>query len=443
VTDQSPRLVAGNVALMHQTESAGYYQTEAFQAVELPYAGTNATMVILLPLDYSTLPQLAASLTPGRLDEILTNLFIQPVEVYLPKFNLQWSSNLIPVLETLGMTNAFFPGLADLSGMDGADDLSIGVVVHKADVDVDETGTVAAAATGVGVTSTVANLTPVFRADHPFLFLIRDTHTGSILFMGRIADPTADGVAATGPVNSPTNHADFLAAAYAGLFYDTNAISPQSSGALSLSVATNGSCQGTLELAGKSYPFAAQFIVDPQSNGVTPAVVVWQPPLPDLVATLQPPDANGALTGTVHAGTWTAQILCGQTSLGYNSAHPAPPAGIYNLALVRTEDGTPERGLGGSARLTVAANGLVSLAGQLADGTPISQTSPIAINGYFPLYIPLYAGQGSLLGWIHFTNPPARGLAGTAAWIKTGAYGPQYPRDFTNTVTIQGSALGR
>jgi hypothetical protein len=76
----------------------------------------------------------------------------------------------------------------------------------------------------------------------------------------------------------------------------------------------------------------------------------------------------------------------------------------------------------------VAVNGLVSVAGQRPDGTPINQTSPITINGYMPLNVPLDAGQGALLGWVHFTNSPGRGLTGTAAWIKAGAGGLNPPR---------------
>ena len=92
----------------------------------------------------------------------------------------------------MGMTDAFNSTNADFSGMDGRKDLYISSVVHKAFVDVNEEGTEAAAATGVVMTLSAAmpaNPIPVFRADHPFLFLIRDNHTGSILFFGRMMNP--------------------------------------------------------------------------------------------------------------------------------------------------------------------------------------------------------------------------------------------------------------
>jgi serpin B len=447
LTNQTLNFSPGHVSLMYQTEPVGYYQADSFQAVELPYSGTNATMVVLLPADYGGLAQLEASLTPQALAQVLTNLAVQTVDVFLPKFSLQWSAKLNSTLEDLGMTDAFLPGLADFSGMDGTNDLSIDFVVHKAFVDVDETGTVAAAATGVGIaTATGVALpfppTPVFRADHPFIFLIRETRTGSILFMGRVSDPTAPGVGApvliSGPIRVPNNPV-FLAASYGGLFYDTNGMAVQSSGALSLSVAVTGKYTGNLDLAGQSYAFAGQFT--PQGSQIYQNVTIQRHHLSNLVLTLQAPDSDGMITGTLSDGTWSAEVTCEQTSLGYSANHPAPQAGSYSLTLLGSSDGTLSPGYGSYARVAVAPNGMASLAGQLSDGASISQTSAISTNGFWPLYVPLYAGKGSLLGWINFTNLPASRLNGTASWIKTGAFGPDYAHGFTNLVTVLGSIV--
>jgi serpin B len=113
------------------------------------------------------------------------------VRVTLPRFKTTAEFGLKDTLVAMGMADAFDAGKADFSGMDGKKDLFISAVVHKAFVDVNEEGTEAAAATGVVMSLTaMPEPPPEFRADHPFLFLIRDTKTGAILFFGRILDPT-------------------------------------------------------------------------------------------------------------------------------------------------------------------------------------------------------------------------------------------------------------
>src|SRR5205085_6633100 len=110
------------------------------------------------------------------------------VNVSLPKFRAEASFSLRDTLSAMGMATAFTTA-ADFSGIDGRRDLTISQVVHKAFIDVSEEGTEAAAATGVGVSLTAFTPPVAFRADHPFLFLIRDTTTGTILFAGRYEKP--------------------------------------------------------------------------------------------------------------------------------------------------------------------------------------------------------------------------------------------------------------
>ena len=113
------------------------------------------------------------------------------LEVSLPRFKLTAECELRDALSALGMPVAFKPGEADFSGITGTRDLAISAVVHKAFVEVEEKGTEAAAATGVVFARTAAIAQPpvIFRADHPFFFLIRDVQTGTILFLGRLVRP--------------------------------------------------------------------------------------------------------------------------------------------------------------------------------------------------------------------------------------------------------------
>ena len=180
------------VPLMHQQTQMGYAEEESFQVLELPYAGRELSMVVLLPKKVDGLPELEKTLTVDKLTSLLSKLHVCEVNASLPKFKLETSFGLNPTLEAMGMKRAFTRE-ADFSGISGSEALYISAVLHKAYVDVNEEGTEAAAATGVVMMAMSARLPepiPVFRADHPFLFLIRDTKAGSILFMGRLVKPS-------------------------------------------------------------------------------------------------------------------------------------------------------------------------------------------------------------------------------------------------------------
>jgi len=158
--------------------------TADLTALELPYKGGALAMDFLMPA--GPLAEYEASLAPDTLGATLDSLTSLTDNVTLPKFSFESRVDLVPILKSLGMVDAFGSG-ADFSGIDGAKDLSVSFVVQEAKIEVDERGTVAAAATALGADG--GTVTPVLRIDHPFLFLIRDTHTGSILFMGRVEDP--------------------------------------------------------------------------------------------------------------------------------------------------------------------------------------------------------------------------------------------------------------
>jgi serpin B len=148
-------------------------------------------MVVLLPKKRGGLAQLEAGLTHAKLKKWLSGMRTRRVILSLPKFKMTTQFSLGATLKSMGMRDAFTPGAADFSGINGRRDLSITAVVHKAFVEVNEKGTEAAAATGVvvGVTSAPVDPPAKFRADHPFLFLIRHNRTGAIVFLGRLANP--------------------------------------------------------------------------------------------------------------------------------------------------------------------------------------------------------------------------------------------------------------
>jgi serpin B len=181
-----------DVPMMNQKAEFGYMETDTFQALEMPYVDQELSMVILLPKKSDALDEFEKTLTPDNLSQWLAKIHKQEVIVFVPKFKMTSQFSLASVLKSMGMTGAFSSD-ANFSGMDGKRDLFISAVIHKAYVDVNEEGTEAAAATGVvmRLTSIGPNPIPVFRADHPFLFLIRDNLTGSILFIGRVENPKA------------------------------------------------------------------------------------------------------------------------------------------------------------------------------------------------------------------------------------------------------------
>jgi serpin B len=177
------------VPLMHQTGFFNYCEGDTFQALELPYVGGKLSMVVLLPKKEDKLAELEQSLTVQNLSKWLSQLRRREVIVTLPKFKVTAEFILNEVLSTMGMPLAF-SAAADFSGVSEEEALYLSAVIHKAYVDVNEEGTEAAAATAVVAVAVSARRPPaVFRADHPFVFLIQDTSTGSILFLGRMVQP--------------------------------------------------------------------------------------------------------------------------------------------------------------------------------------------------------------------------------------------------------------
>ena len=180
-----------DAAMMNQTAKFGYMETDTLQGLELPYVDNDLSMIVLLPKELDGLSELEKSLTLENLSEWQSKLRKIEVVVSIPKFKLTSQFSLASVLKAMGMRNAFSRS-ANFSGMNGKRNLAISAVIHRAYVDVNEEGTEAAAATAVAMRLTSMgpdSRPPVFRADHPFLFLIRDNQSGGILFIGRVMNP--------------------------------------------------------------------------------------------------------------------------------------------------------------------------------------------------------------------------------------------------------------
>jgi len=166
-----------------------YAETDKVQILEMPYEGEDLSMLIILPKE-NDLENIEESITPEKLSEWKNILKKQRVDIFIPKFKFETKYFMVDTLKKMGMVSAFNAPPADFSGMDGTKNLKIQNVIHQAFVEVNEEGTETAAATAVIVGRESVQITPVFRADHPFIFIIQQKDTGNILFLGRVSDPT-------------------------------------------------------------------------------------------------------------------------------------------------------------------------------------------------------------------------------------------------------------
>jgi serpin B len=177
-----------SVPMMNNEGSYGYTKGSGYQAVELPYSGNQVAMDIIMP-DAGNFTKFESGMTADSISDIIGNLQNGSLSLTMPKFNFDSSFSLNDALSALGMPISF-SDQADFSGMTGNKDLTIADVVHKAFVAVDEQGTEAAAATGV-VMSATAMMQNSLTINQPFIFVIRDMQTGSILFVGRVMNPAS------------------------------------------------------------------------------------------------------------------------------------------------------------------------------------------------------------------------------------------------------------
>ncbi len=177
--------------MMRDGREFPYADLGDFQALALPYTGGRLAMILLLPKKPDGLADLEKGLSCEKVAECLARMRAHQVQVALPRFTMTTTYLLRETLAAMGMGGAFDSAKADFSGMNGGKEpLWIGQVIHKAFVEVNEEGTEAAARTALDEEGGEASESPAyFRADRPFLFLIRDVRSGCILFLGRVADP--------------------------------------------------------------------------------------------------------------------------------------------------------------------------------------------------------------------------------------------------------------
>jgi serpin B len=175
--------------MMSQTVNVPYFVQEGVQGIDLPYGNALFSLTVLLPPAGVTIDNFIAGLTEQQWDSYLAQASSKEVSLFMPKFKLEYETSLRAVLSALGMAVAFSDS-ADFTRIDRRGSLSISEVKHKTFVQLDEEGTEAAAVTSVGIVVTSVGGGPlVLRLDRPFLYVIRERQTGTILFMGKMAEP--------------------------------------------------------------------------------------------------------------------------------------------------------------------------------------------------------------------------------------------------------------
>lgn len=225
---------------------------------------------------------------------------------------------------------------------------------------------------------------------------------------------------------------------YNGLFYDTNDILHESSGFFTATLTDRATYTARLLLGGKTHAFTGQFDLEGKSMKSVP-----RPGTNALTVDLQLDLASGSdrMTGHVSNGNWMAELWADRAKFHAVSNPATNFAGKYTFVIPSGTNAAASPGGDGFGTATVSAAGTVTMSGTLADDTRIAQTVPLSKNGQWPLYVALYAGKGSLLSWVTFTNSPADDFNGLLSWIKPVLVPPAkfYRAGFTNETTINGS----
>jgi serpin B len=178
------------VPTMHASMSISYARGDGWQAVDLPYTGHELSMLVVVP-DEGRFEEIEGRLASGLIDEVKAALTQTEVQLSMPKFEIRTYADLNAALGALGISDAFAPDRADFTGISTEEQLYISGVLHEAFIAVDEAGTEAAAATAVVIGTTSVPIEVIqLDIDRPFLFALQDREAGSVLFLGRVLDPS-------------------------------------------------------------------------------------------------------------------------------------------------------------------------------------------------------------------------------------------------------------
>ena len=222
--------------------------------------------------------------------------------------------------------------------------------------------------------------------------------------------------------------------AYNGLFHEADAVRQESSGGFSLKLTDRGTFTASLQMGNRKLPFTGRFQLDGRA---TNTVHVSKMNL--LTIELMMPDdgSNDPISGRLYRDEWEAQLVVDRVTF-HAATNPAPFAGKYTLVLP-SADGDDAPGGDGFGRVSVSAAGLATLVGTLADGTKVSDSVTLSKAGAWPFYAPLYAGKGSVLSWMTFTNLAETDIAGALSWIR-----PTLPKAkfYTNGFAVQTDVVG-
>lgn len=175
--------------MMYQKGKLKYFGSDQLQVVDLPYGDAGFSMTVLLPAAGTSIDDFAGNLTQQVWNSAVSGLVSQEAELYFPKFKFEYEKTLNDMLKSMGMSIAFSTTDADFTNIDKRGQLYISEVKHKTYVQVDEEGTEAAAVTSIGIGVTSIGQHPVMRVDRPFIFVIRENNSGTILFIGKIVEP--------------------------------------------------------------------------------------------------------------------------------------------------------------------------------------------------------------------------------------------------------------